>query len=83
MQFMQAIEAIRERILELCREREITANRLATISGISRATVRNILNGRSQNPGAVTLIKMCDGLGTSIFDFFNTETFRNLEQEMK
>lgn len=80
---MQAIEAIRNRILELCEERGITANRLATMAGISRATVRNILNGRSQNPGAVTLIKICDGFGITIFDFFNTETFRNLEQEIK
>lgn len=80
---MQAIEAIRNRILELCEERGITANHLATIAGISRATVRNILNGRSQNPGAVTLIKICDGFGITIFDFFNTETFRNLEQEIK
>ncbi len=80
---MQAIGAIQKRILELCDERGITPNRLATISGISRATVRNILNGRSKNPGAITLIKLCDGLGITIFDFFNTDTFRNLEQEIQ
>ncbi len=80
---MQANEAIKNRILELCKEQGITANRLATVSGMSRATVRNILNGRSQNPGVVTLIKICDGLGITIYDFFNTETFRNLEQEIK
>ncbi len=80
---MQAIEAIQKRILELCDERGITPNRLATISGISRATVRNILNGRSKNPGAITLIKLCDGLGITIFDFFNTDIFRNLEQEIQ
>ena len=80
---MQANEAIKNRILELCKEQGITANRLANVSGMSRATVRNILNGRSQNPGVVTLIKICDGLGITIYDFFNTETFRNLEQEIK
>ena len=46
-------------------------------------TVRNILNGRSKNPGAITLIKLCDGLGITIFDFFNTDIFRNLEQEIQ
>jgi transcriptional regulator with XRE-family HTH domain len=79
---MQAIDAIRNRILELCEERRITPNRLAAMSGISRATVRNILNGRSKNPGAVTLMKLCIGLDMTIFDFFDTDAFRNLNRAL-
>ena len=38
-------EAVRRRILELCREREITVNKLATVSGITQSTLNNIVSG--------------------------------------
>ena len=71
------------RIIELCQQRNISFNKLAHISGISPSTVKNILNGASQNPGIVTLKKICDGLDITLIEFFDTEDFRNLEQEIK
>lgn len=72
-----------ERIRELCAERNITPNALSYLAGISQSTVKSILNGESKNPGIVTLKKICDGLDISIVDFFDTEDFKNLEQEIK
>ena len=72
-----------ERIYELCRERNITPNALSYMSGVSQSTVKSILNGESKNPGIVTLKKLCDGLEISITEFFNTDEFINLEQELK
>lgn len=72
-----------KRIYELCKEREITPNALSYLSGISQSTIKSILNGESKNPGIVTIKKICDGLDITIVDFFDTEYFRNLEQEIK
>ena len=60
---MNTKEAIANRILQLCEERNIAVNELANTSGVSPSTVYSILNEKSQNPGAVTIKKLCDGLG--------------------
>ncbi len=80
---MGIYDAVVNRILELCKERKITPNALSYISGVSQSTIKSILNGESQNPGIVTLKKLCDGFEISIIQFFNTDEFKNLEQEIK
>lgn len=75
--------AVRERISELCKNRGLTFNALANVSGVHPSTVKGILNGASQNPGIVTIKKLCDGLDVTLPEFFDTDTFRNLEQEIK
>lgn len=76
-------EAIEKRILELCNERNIAINTLANISGVSPSTVYSILNEKSQNPGVVSIKKICDGLNITIREFFDSELFDCLEQEIK
>ncbi|MBR3909022.1 MAG: helix-turn-helix transcriptional regulator [Clostridia bacterium] len=76
-------EAIENRIFELCEERGIAINALANISGVSPSTVYSILNEKSQNPGVVSIKKICDGLNISVRHFFDSELFDNLEQEIK
>lgn len=75
--------AVRQRILELCRENRITVNKLATISGITQSTLNNIVSGRNNSATVATIKKICDGLNITIQDFFNAECFRDLEQEIK
>lgn len=79
---MRTKEAIANRILELCKERGIAINELANISGVSPSTVYSILNEKSQNPGAVTIKKLCDGLEITLGEFFSTSEFDSLEQEI-
>ncbi len=76
-------EVVVKRILELCHEHNITINKLATISGITQSTLNNIVSGRNNSPTVSTIKKICDGLEITIVDFFNTEDFLNLEQEIK
>ena len=76
-------EAVRERILELCRNRNISVNKLSSMSGVTQSTVNNIVSGRNNSTTISTIKKLCDGLGITIEDFFNTELFRNLDQELK
>ena len=80
---MTIYSAVVKRIYDLCNEREITPNALSYLSGVSQSTIKSILNGESKNPGIVTLKKLCDGLEISIIDFFNTDDFKELEQEIK
>ena len=76
-------EAVRLRILELCQERNITVNRLATISGITQSTLNNIVGGRNNSTTISTIKKICDGLEISVLDFFNSPLFENLDQEIR
>lgn len=80
---MNTKEAVAKRIQELCAEYDMAVNALATTSGIPPSTVYSMLNEKSQNPGVVSIKKICDGLGISIREFFDTDLFDNLEQEIK
>ena len=80
---MRTKEAIANRILQLCEERNMAINELANVSGVSPSTVYSILNEKSQNPGAVTLKKLCDGMGITLGAFFTTPEFDALEQEIE
>ena len=76
-------EAVKERILELCREHDISVNKLSSMSGVTQSTVNNIVSGRNNSATVSTIKKLCDGLGITIEDFFSSELFRGLEQEIK
>jgi len=80
---MDTVTAVRNRILTLCGEREISINRLATISALPPSSIKNILYGKSQNPKLITIKMICDGLDISLGEFFSTPEFDNLEQELK
>ena len=80
---MNTKEAVARRIIELCNERDIAINTLANDSGVSPSTVYSMLNEKSQNPGVVSIKKLCDGLDISLREFFDSNIFDDLEQEIK
>ena len=80
---MGVYDVVVKRIRDLCNEQDITPNALSYKSGISQSTIKSILNGESKNPGIVTIKKLCDGLNISLVEFFNTEEFLDIEQELK
>ena len=80
---MNTYETVKSRLVFLCNENGLTINNLATESGVASSTIKNILYGKSTNPGIVTLKKLCDGLNISLIEFFNTKDFSDLEQEIK
>ncbi len=80
---MDTITAIKERILHLCNERDISINKLATLSALPPSSVKNILYGRSVDPKILTIKKMCDGLDITLAEFFSTPEFDALEQEIR
>ena len=80
---MNTKEAVAQRILDLCAERNIAINALALISGVSPSTIYSMLIEKSQNPGIVSIKKLCDGLDISVKEFFNSPVFEDLEQEIQ
>ena len=76
-------EAVRDRIIELCREHDISINKLSGVSGVTQSTVNNIVSGRNNSTTISTIKKLCDGLGITIQDFFQSDLFTDLEQEIK
>ena len=59
-------EAVRTRIIELCRQRDISINKLCSLSGVTQSTVNNIVSGRNNSATISTIKKLCDGLGITI-----------------
>ena len=80
---MNTYDAVKIRILNLLGEKDISIHKLAIESAVPPSTIKNILYGKSKNPGIVTSKMLCDGLGVSLAEFFETEEFRTLEQELK
>lgn len=80
---MNTYGVVKNRILSLCEGKRITINKLATESGVAASTIKNILYGKSQNPGIVTIKKLCDGMGITLREFFSAIEFDNIEQEIK
>lgn len=80
---MRIKEAVKKRILQLCDEMNITVNKLGTISGVTQSTINNIISDRNNSTTVSTLKKLCDGLEITICEFFDTDDFKNLEQEIK
>ncbi|MBP3372078.1 MAG: helix-turn-helix transcriptional regulator [Clostridia bacterium] len=80
---MNVGEAVKARILELCSEYNLSINKLCSISGVTQSTVNNIVSGRNNSATVSTIKKLCDGLGITIEEFFHSELFRDLEQEVK
>ncbi len=80
---MDTYTTVKNRLLCLCEEKKMSIHKLATESAVPPSTVKNILYGKSKNPGIVTIKMLCDGMGITLNDFFDTPEFRKLEQEIK
>lgn len=78
---MKEQKILAERIISLCKDRKLSFYLLSYKSTVPITTILNIVNCVTKNPGIFTLIKICDGLGVTIQEFFDTEEFRNIEKE--
>lgn len=83
VKIMRMKEAIVLRFRLLCKERKIKYNKLATMSGVTPSTVYSMMDPRRKDISAITVKKLCDGLGISIPEFYGHPIFQNLEQEIQ
>lgn len=80
---MDTYTAVKNRLLQLLGEHKMSIHRLAMESAVPPSTIKNILYGKSENPGIVTIKMLCDGFGISLLEFFDTPEFQALEQEIR
>jgi len=78
---MKISEAISKKLIKICKERNISVNKLANMSLLTQSTVEHLVNGDSKNPKLVTIIRICDGLDMSLQEFFADDLFRNMDRE--
>ncbi|MGN0554300.1 MAG: helix-turn-helix domain-containing protein, partial [Candidatus Fimenecus sp.] len=81
--WMTLKETIVERLVDLCAERHIVLNTLATRSGVTPSTVYSLFDNTRQDVSVSTIKKLCDGLEITLGQFFSTKEFDELEQEIK
>ena len=80
---MGIYEVTKNRILQLLETKGLTIHKLAITSAVPPSTIKNILYGKSVNPGIVTIKMLCDGLGITLLEFIDCPEFANLDQEIK
>ena len=73
---MNTRQKVANRLMKLCDERRLTLNALANLSAVPPSTLKSIINGDSRNPGIVTIKLLCEGLGITLYDYFNDESFK-------
>ena len=78
---MKLEEAITKRIFDLCDQRKIAPNKLASMAGLPSSTIRCIFYGRSKNPGTRTILDICQALNITLYDFFDDPVFKSSELE--
>ena len=78
---MKIREAISKKINKICNERNISINKLASMSLLTQSTVQHLADGNSKNPKLLTIIRICDGLDITLHEFFSDDLFKNLDRE--
>ncbi len=67
--------AIRQRIINLAIENDVSLHQLSLDAGIPYSTLSSFLNGKSEDPKISTILHICEGLDISLKDFFDNELF--------
>ena len=80
---MDMYTAVKNRILQLLGEKKMSIHKLAMESAVAPSSIKNIIYGKSRNPGVVTIKMLCDGFGITVLEFFDSKLFEKLEQEIK
>lgn len=75
-------EMLVKRIEYLCTEKGISQYKLALKSSVPVTTLDNIMKSRTANPGLFTIIKLCNGLGITLAEFFDCDEFHSIETDM-
>ena len=78
---MKLWDAIRNRILDLANQNNITIHKLSLLSGIPYSTLSRFINKKSKSPTIDTILHLCEGLNIELKDFFSDKIFSDLDSE--
>lgn len=71
---------ISNRLYKFIEDKNLTINRLATLSGINQSSVNNLFDGSTKSPKIATVKALCDGLNISVKDFFDFPPYNQVEK---
>ena len=80
---MNVKDCVALRFQQICKTRNIKFNELATLSGVTPSTVYSMMDSNRREISVNTIKKLCDGLEITLGEFFSTDEFDTLEQELK
>ena len=78
---MDLQQAVKSRIIYLCKKKDISINKLATLSGMNQSTVNSLVDGTSQNPKLLTIIRICFGFDITLKEFFDDSIFNDIDDD--
>lgn len=78
---MRGCDAVKQRILKLLKERNLSINKVCMLGNLTTSTLNTMLNDKSEYCSVRTLQKVCQGLNITLYDFFNDDIFKDLETE--
>ena len=78
---MNITQAIKNRIEEICQEKDITQNKMCTLCGITQSTINNIMNRNQKDVSLLTIVRICNGLNMTLEEFFNCDIFKQKIEE--
>ena len=79
---MSVKDAVAQRFLDICKERNMKINELADRSGVTPSTAYSMVDKSRRNISITTIKKFCDGLDMSLGEFFSAPIFDELDQEI-
>ncbi len=80
---MKLSKAVSQKILKICKEKNISINKLAAICCVTQSTVQSLIQEKYESPKLATITKICEGLGLTLEEFFDDCLFDNLERDDK
>ena len=78
---MQLSDAVRKRIKNLLKEKNMNAWRLYKATGVPPSTLSYFLSGKRELIGLKTLLHVCEGFNIELKEFFNDSLFDDVEQD--
>ena len=73
--------AVRQRIINIAADEEISLHKLALSSGIPYSTLSSFMNGKSNSLTLTTLLHLCEGAHMELQDFFKDPLFKDVEAD--
>lgn len=79
---MQIADAVKEKIINLGHDNNISINKLAVMGGQTQSTLQSLIDGKSKKPKLLTLVRVCDSLNITLKEFFDDALFNNIDTEL-
>ncbi|AXX64252.1 XRE family transcriptional regulator [Bombilactobacillus bombi] len=73
-------QLINQRLIDYLQKRDLTINRIATLSNLSQSTVNNLFDDSIKSPTISTVRAICYGLNISVTEFFDFPLYNEIQK---